>query len=169
QASLYHNIGYHKAAVEAFQVMVNEYPDSDFREEAQFLLYKSSVNLAEQSIAAKKIDRYKESLEYHEKFEEKFPGSKFAKEATNLKESAEKALSRLEAERKASAEKKMFNSFKTSIQTVLKTNDATKRETEYAKALDTYKAFQEKYPESAYMTEADKLFKQVEQKQDKEN
>jgi outer membrane protein assembly factor BamD len=164
QARLYEKIGYHKAAVEAFKNMTNTYPDSKFREESQFLLLKSSVDLAESSVASKKIDRYEEALDFHEKFVEKFPESKFAGEAENLRAEIERNQKKLEIERKKIDEKTMFERFKQSMDVVMTTDNAEERKTAYADALEEYRTFQLKYPNSAYLKNADKMFKQYEEK-----
>lgn len=164
QATLYEKIGYHKAAVEAFKVMINEYPDSKFREESQFLLLRAAVDLARSSVSSKRLTRYNEALEIHEKFVEKFPDSKFAGEAENLRAEIEKNQKKLEAERQKNDEKSMFEGFRQSMEVVLTTPDADERKSSYSEALDEYRAFQLKYPKSAYLAEADKLFKQYEEK-----
>lgn len=164
QASLYQKIGYHKAAVEAFKVMVDEYPDSKFREEAQYLLVKSSVDLAQSSVQGKRIERYAEAMDFHEKFVQKFPDSKFAREAEGLREEIERTQKRLMAERAKDEEKAAFESFKQSMEVVMTTDDDEERKAAYRSALDAYRAFQEKYPSSGYLDEADKMFSQYEEK-----
>jgi outer membrane protein assembly factor BamD len=164
QAYLYQKIGYHKAGVEAFQVMINEFPDSKFREQAQFLLVQSSMDLAKSSINSKRLGRYTEAKDFHEKFVEKFPESKFAKEAEGLLAEIDKNLRKLEVEKAKEAEKAAFGEFKKLMNVVLDTQDDEVRKTEYAKALDSYRAFQEKYPKSTYLPDADKLFDQFEKK-----
>jgi outer membrane protein assembly factor BamD len=164
QANLYFKIGYHKAAVEAFKILNNEYPDSKFREQSQFLLVKSAVALAGSSISSKRLTRYNEALEFHEKFVEKFPDSKFAGDAGNLRSEIEKNQKKLETERLKNDEKSSFEGFKQSMEVVMTTADEEERKANYAEALDEYKAFQKLYPNSVHLTEADKLFKQYEEK-----
>jgi outer membrane protein assembly factor BamD len=164
QANLYLKIGYHKAAVEAFRVMINEYPDSKFREQSQYLLSKSALALAGSSVSTKKLTRYNEAMEFHEKFVEKFPESKFANEAESVRAEIERNQKKLEAERVKVDEKSTFEGFKQSMEVVMTTADAEERKVNYADALEEYKAFQAKFPNSAYLTEADKLFKQYEEK-----
>jgi outer membrane protein assembly factor BamD len=164
QANLYQKIGYHKAAVEAFRVMINEYPDSKFREQSQYLLLKASVELASSSITSKRMGRYNEAQEFHEKFVEKFPESKFAADAKSLRAEIDRNKKKLEAERLKSDEKTMYEGFKQSMEVVLTTSDQDERKSSYTEALDEYRAFQLKYPTSEYMSDADKLFKQYEEK-----
>jgi outer membrane protein assembly factor BamD len=164
QANLYHKIGYHKAAVEAFRVMINEYPDSKFREQAQFYLVKSAVDLAGSSINSKRMGRYQEAAEFHEKFVEKFPSSKFANEAKGLLAEIEKNIKKLEAEKLKDDEKSMFEGFRRTMNVVMTTADDEERKSSYSDALEEYRSFQEKFPKSSFLSEADKLFKQYEEK-----
>lgn len=164
QANLYHKIGYHKASVEAFEVMINEYPDSKFREESQYLLLKSAVDLAKSSISTKRLQRYEEALEFHEKFVEKFPSSKFANEAENLRSEIERNRAKLLEEKAKDEEKAAFEVFRQSMAAVMDADDEAMRKEEYAKSLDAYRSFQEKYPNSAFLGDADRLFQQYEDK-----
>lgn len=97
QAKLYHKIGYHKSAVAAFNNVILEYPDSKYREESFFLLFKSSVQLADASVQRLKQTRYQEATGYYEKFVDKFPDSKFVREAENLYEATLKQLGKNES------------------------------------------------------------------------
>jgi outer membrane protein assembly factor BamD len=164
QANLYYKIGKYKAGVEAFKVMVNEYPDSKFREQAQFLLVRSAVSLAGSSITSKRLTRYNEALEFQEKFVDKFPDSKFANDAKNLRTEIERNQKKLEAERAKNDEKSAFDGFKRTMDVVMTTTDIEERKTSYADALDEYQAFQLKYPKSVHLEEANKLFKAYEEK-----
>jgi outer membrane protein assembly factor BamD len=164
QAMLYHKIGYHKAGVEAFKVMINEYPDSKFREEAQFLLVKSAVDLAASSISTKRLERYNEAMDFHEKFVEKFPSSKFADQAVGLRAEIERNQKKLLDEKAKDDEKTAFEVFKRSITAVMEASDEEVRKEEYSKSLESYRSFQEKYPNSSYLDDADRLFQQYEEK-----
>ncbi len=92
QAKLYFNISNYKAAVYALQTFSQSFPDSKYREEAEFLVVKSALELANQSIETKKINRYKDVLEFYEKFVDRFPKSGYKKEAENLYEQARRGL-----------------------------------------------------------------------------
>ena len=61
QANLYYKIGYNKAAVVAFQNMINQFPDSDLREQGQYYLVKAATKLASESIDSKRGERYNEA------------------------------------------------------------------------------------------------------------
>lgn len=164
QAKLYHKIGYHKAGVEAFKVMINEFPDSKFREESQFLLLKSAVSLASSSIAGKKLERYDQAAEFHEKFVEKFPSSKFANEAENLRGEIERNQKRLLAEKAQQDEEAAFDVFRKSIMSAMDATDPESRKASYETAIEAYRSFVEKYPNSSRIPDAEHLFKQYEEK-----
>lgn len=94
-ARLYNKTGNYKAAVYSLQTFMDEFPDSKYRELAQFLLVKSAVSLGHQSIDSKKENRYKDGIEYYQKFIDKYPGSQYRKDAENLYEEAKKSLENL--------------------------------------------------------------------------
>ena len=168
QASLYYNITYYKAAVEAFQNMINSYPDSDFREEAQFMLFKSAFALADASTDRKKIGRYQEAIDQHQKFALKFPESKFAKEAESLVADSEKSLEKLKADKVVQDQENLYNRYRREMDVVLKSKDEDARKESYEKALDLYNELKEKHPGSNYLVKADALMAKMESKEDTE-
>ncbi|MCB9232252.1 MAG: outer membrane protein assembly factor BamD [Bacteroidia bacterium] len=95
QARLYYKIGYSKAAMESFNTMIEEFPDSKYREEGQYLLFRSAVNLSQISVQSKKRDRLEEALNYYEKFVDKYPNSKFVKDAESSFSSVQKEYQKL--------------------------------------------------------------------------
>ena len=97
-ANLYYKIENYKAAVTSFQVMLQEYPDSRYREEAQFLLFKSAVLLADVSTPRRQRNRYLDALEYYERFVDKYPNSAFLKEAEPVYVRAKRNLGRIMAD-----------------------------------------------------------------------
>jgi outer membrane protein assembly factor BamD len=70
-----------KAAVVALTSFKNNFPDSKYLEEANFLILSSQFQLAEQSIYSKQHDRYKEVVENYKNFIDRYPESKFLKDA----------------------------------------------------------------------------------------
>lgn len=95
-ARLYYRLGKYRAAVTSFEVMMQDYPDSRYREEAQFLYFKSALLLAEVSTNRRKRNRYLDAVEYYERFIDKYPRSVFRKEAESLYQRARKGLEKLE-------------------------------------------------------------------------
>lgn len=94
-AKLYYKIQNFRAAVTAFDVMIQEFPDSRYREEAQFLWYKSAVLLADVSIASKRKNRYLDALDLYQRLIDKYPSSVYLKEAESLFVKAKKNLGKI--------------------------------------------------------------------------
>lgn len=101
-ARLYHDIENYKAAVTALKIMIQEYPDSRYREEAEFLRFKSAALLAEVSTERRKKNRYLDALDLYQNFVDRYPGSPFLREAENLYIKAKRNLGRILAEEEQS-------------------------------------------------------------------
>jgi outer membrane protein assembly factor BamD len=74
----------YKAAIVAMNSFKNNFPDSKYQEEANYLILFSQFELAEQSIYTKQPERYKEVVENYKNFIDRYPESKFIKEAEKL-------------------------------------------------------------------------------------
>ena len=83
-AVLYYNIGDYKAAIFAFRNSINDFPDSRYREEMEFLTLKSSFLYAKMSIDEKKSERFLESRDYYQTFVDSYANSKYLKEAQEI-------------------------------------------------------------------------------------
>lgn len=86
-AKQYYRTENYKAAVTAFELLKKDYPSGTFDEEASFLIFKSEYEYARQSVEAKKGERYREAREYYLEFIDKFPQSRYLREAEKLYES----------------------------------------------------------------------------------
>lgn len=80
-AKLYHQLRRYKAALIAFDNFQYDYPDSKYNEELAFLGIETAHELAGVSIKSKQEERFKKVVELYQKFIDKFPNSKFLKEA----------------------------------------------------------------------------------------
>ncbi|MFC2136697.1 outer membrane protein assembly factor BamD [Bacteroidota bacterium] len=83
-AKLYFDLGYYKSSIVSLRNTINDYPNSKFREELMFLLLKSNFLLAENSVAAKKNERYQNTVDEYYSFIDEFPESKYSKEAIKI-------------------------------------------------------------------------------------
>jgi len=97
QANLYHKIGHHKSAIEAFRQTMEEYPDSKYREESQYRQFLSSYQYAEISVPEKQKNRYLEAMAYYRKFADKYPLSRYLREAEVYYTKALKSLEKIES------------------------------------------------------------------------
>lgn len=91
-AKLYYKIGDYKAAVVALKNTLIEYPDTRFREETLFLIFKSSFIYAQNSVESKKVERMVNAINEYYTFVGEFPNSKYINEAKKIYEQATKYI-----------------------------------------------------------------------------
>ncbi|MGK7388782.1 MAG: outer membrane protein assembly factor BamD [Candidatus Cyclobacteriaceae bacterium M2_1C_046] len=80
-AKQYHKLRRYKAAVVAFDNFRNNYPDSEYNEEAAYLKFDAQYQLAKQSIPGKQLERFREAAEFYRNFIDTYPNSNLLKEA----------------------------------------------------------------------------------------
>jgi outer membrane protein assembly factor BamD len=83
---LYYNLGEYKASIIALQNSLNDYPDTEHREELMFLLVKSHFLLAENSIYQRQQERYQSTVDEYYSFIGEFPESRYRREADRIYE-----------------------------------------------------------------------------------
>lgn len=91
-AKMYLEIGDYKSAVIAFKNSMRDYPDTKFAEEMEYLTIKAQYLYAKNSFENKQEERFNEAIQLHAEFSETYPGSKFSKDAEQLKKDAEKGI-----------------------------------------------------------------------------
>ena len=79
-AKLYYHMESYEAATVTFANMLSDYPDTDYREEALYLMVMSNYNLALNSVDQKKVERFEETIKSYTKFVDNFPKSVKIKE-----------------------------------------------------------------------------------------
>lgn len=97
-ANLYFTLENFKAAVTSYEVFVSEFPDSRYREEAEYMHFESAYYLANISIASKKKNRFLDAIDYFEAFSDKYPNSVYLKDGEKLYAKAKEALGKIRAE-----------------------------------------------------------------------
>lgn len=80
-AKLYGKVRQYNSAVIAFENFYKDFPDSKLNEEIFYLQIEAQHNYAKASIYTKQKERYQKTLEYYLAFLEKYPESKYLKEA----------------------------------------------------------------------------------------
>jgi outer membrane protein assembly factor BamD len=83
-AKQYVKMRHYKAAIVAMDNFQKNFPDSKYIEEAKYLIIVSNFLLAEKSIYAKQHERYSQVLETYKDFIDRYPSSKFIKDAEKL-------------------------------------------------------------------------------------
>lgn len=79
RALQYYHMEYYQSAVVSFNNVIDDYPDTEYREEAMFRKCLAAYRLAEKSISEKQLQRYIESRTAYLEFKEYFPESNYLK------------------------------------------------------------------------------------------
>jgi outer membrane protein assembly factor BamD len=91
-AKLFLDIGDYKSAVIAFRNSMREYPDTKYAEEMEYLSIKAQYLYARNSFENKQEERFNEAISMFTDFSEKYPASKYLKEAQGIKKDAERGI-----------------------------------------------------------------------------
>jgi outer membrane protein assembly factor BamD len=83
-ARLYYNLDDYKAAIVALSNCLIDYPETKYREEIMFMLLKSKYMLAVNSVQAKRMERFQDTVDEYYSFVTEFPESKSKKEAEDM-------------------------------------------------------------------------------------
>jgi len=89
---IYYKILNYRGAVYALRNYLIDYPGSKNREYVEYLIVKSNYEYAENSVNAKKNERYNNTIQAYIEFEERFPSSSYLIEAKKVKELAQARL-----------------------------------------------------------------------------
>jgi len=85
---LYYDLSEYRASIIALQNSLEEFPDTEHREELMFLLLKSHFLLAENSIPEKQAERYQDTVDEYYSFVGEFGESSYRREADHLYQDA---------------------------------------------------------------------------------
>lgn len=88
-AMLYYNVRNYKSAATSFKNLLIEFPDTKEQEEVMFLIVKSYHLLALNSIDSKKEERYQQAANSYLEFIDKYPKSKYLREAERMYNSSQ--------------------------------------------------------------------------------
>lgn len=80
-AQLYYNLERYRAAALSFTTLLNKYPESPKGEEYKLMVIKSYFKFAKMSYIDKQVERYEKVIGEYIDFAERYPESKFLKEA----------------------------------------------------------------------------------------
>ncbi|MCF8380455.1 MAG: outer membrane protein assembly factor BamD [Bacteroidales bacterium] len=87
-ARLYYDRGLYKAAIVALRNSLNDFPETNHREELMFLILQSNYLLAENSVLEKQRERYQDAVDEYYSFVAEFKEGQFAKEAKQIYENS---------------------------------------------------------------------------------
>ena len=83
-ADLYYKVGQYRAAALSYQTLLNNYPEAINGDEYLFLAIKSFYKFAKLSIQEKQIERYEKVTNVYQDFLDRYPDSKYIKEAASF-------------------------------------------------------------------------------------
>ena len=81
-ANLYFNLGYFKAAMVAFNSLMEDYPDSKYSDGYKLMIIKAAYKYAEMSYEVKQKERFEKVISEYSEFKERYPDSKLLNSAT---------------------------------------------------------------------------------------
>ena len=93
-AKLYLKMDRYEAAVNSFETLLEDYPDTKFREDALFYTIKSYYYYASKSVRSKRVERYQEAADTYNEFVIQYPESKYNKEVKYMYDKAMKEITR---------------------------------------------------------------------------
>ncbi len=94
-AKQYYQVRRYKAALVAIENFHKDYPDSDYQEEAHFLKVQTQFELAKSSVESLQNERYRQVIEYYQECIDKYPNSKYIKDAMSLYDISLKQIKRI--------------------------------------------------------------------------
>lgn len=94
-AKLYFTLEEYNASITALNAHIKDYPDSQFKEEAYFLIVKSFYIYATKSVEHKKKERFLSTAESYDTFVALYPASLYKREAEGYYRNAMKEINKL--------------------------------------------------------------------------
>ncbi|MCB9198762.1 MAG: outer membrane protein assembly factor BamD [Flavobacteriales bacterium] len=95
QGKLYYKMEKYQSAIITFGTTLKSYPDTEYKEEIMYLMVRSSYLLAENSVEAKKMERYQETIKHYRIFADYFPQSEYLKNAQGYHDASLKEIEKL--------------------------------------------------------------------------
>jgi outer membrane protein assembly factor BamD len=95
-AMMYFNIRDYMAAVSGFNNVIRGFPDTEYREEALFMIMRSHFLYAENSIPMRQQERFQNAVEAHGRLVRRFPETRFLNQANIMLTTSEQRIKALE-------------------------------------------------------------------------
>ena len=97
RARQYYRMELYQAAVVGFNISLNKFPDSQFREEMLELRLESQFLLAESSIEKKRMQRYRETLTAYNELMQYYPETDYKEEAEEIRARTQQKIQELKS------------------------------------------------------------------------
>ena len=104
-AQLYYNLNQFRSSGLAFNSLLNNYPDSHKADEYKLMVVKSFYRFAKLSVPEKQVERFEKVTNEYLDFADRFPDSKFLKEAEDYSKLSQKNIKALTNEQTSSSAK----------------------------------------------------------------
>jgi len=91
-SKLYYTTGFYESALSAFGNMLKDFPGSENAEEVRYLMVKSAYIQADNSVYAKKEDRFLETAKLYNEFRKKYERSQYDEELEEIFKETTKQL-----------------------------------------------------------------------------
>lgn len=92
EGRLYLDLGYYQSAVHSFENMLKDFPETTNAAQVRYLIIRATYLLAENSIADRQPERYRETVERATEYLERYAGTSFAAEVLKIMEDSKKQL-----------------------------------------------------------------------------
>jgi outer membrane protein assembly factor BamD len=83
-AELYYDIGEYEAAIQSFENMLRDFPDTDRVEYVRFTVLRAAYQFAEKSVYERRQERYEQAIEKYMDFTRKFPNSDYQAQVKDI-------------------------------------------------------------------------------------
>lgn len=93
---LYFDIRQYQSAVQSFENLLKDYPETGRADEVRFMIIKSSFLMAENSFVDKQQERYLETATLAEEFLKRYQESEHVKEVSSILKNSQKKLNQLD-------------------------------------------------------------------------
>lgn len=91
-SKLYFHMKDYQAAIASFENLLDDYPDTDYKEEILYHITKAYYEYADKSIYKMKAERFEKTVEAYNNLIYMYPESKYIKDVTQINEDAMKQL-----------------------------------------------------------------------------
>ncbi|MFT4567129.1 MAG: outer membrane protein assembly factor BamD [Saprospiraceae bacterium] len=93
---MYFNTRNYSSSIQSLQNMLKDFPDSDLVEDARFLIAKSSINHAHQSVFTRQKERYEQTVEYCDAYLKRHSSGSHSEEIVKYKNESLNELNKIE-------------------------------------------------------------------------
>ena len=142
----YFNMEYYTASIVSFENILKDYPETERRPEASYMIVKASYQYATLSVRAKKKERLQAAKAYYEKYCQKSgtaSENKYLRDAASISEKINRELAAIEAEE--AAMRKIENSVYESAVTLYNSKN-------YKEALSSFQHLLREFPRTEHIT-----------------